>query len=173
VGPSFGLGSSVAFVHDLADRLAGRCQITSDGMHIYRSAVEAAFGWWGTDFGQLVKIYKSDWEAAKGRYSPAECIGAEKSVVMGDPDMISTSHVERMNLTTRMQVRRFTRLTNAYSKKLANHLYAVALHVMWVNYCRPSQVLSKGRNKVTPAMAAGLTDRVWTAEDILDLMAEH
>jgi hypothetical protein len=75
-----------------------------------------------------------------------------------------------MNLTTRMQVRRFTRLTNAYSKKLANHLYAVALHVMWVNYCRPSQALSKGRNKVTPAMAAELADRVWTAEDILKLM---
>lgn len=169
------MATTHAFVHDLADRLAGRCQITSDGMHIYRSAVEAAFGWWGTDFGQLVKVYKSDWEAAKGRYSPAECIGAEKSVVMGnpDPDMISTSHVERMNLTTRMQVRRFTRLTNAYSKKLANHLYAVALHVMWVNFCRPSQALSKGRNKVTPAMAVGLADRVWTAEDILDLMAEH
>jgi IS1 family transposase len=161
-----------AFVQDLADRLANRVQITSDGLHLYRTAVEAAFGWWGTDFAQLVKIYAADWEAAKGRYSPAECIGAEKTQIMGDPDpdSVSTSHVERMNLTTRMQVRRFTRLTNAYSKKLANHLYAVALHVMWVNFCRPSQVLSKGRNKVTPAMAAGLADRVWTAEDILDLL---
>jgi IS1 family transposase len=161
-----------AFVRDLADRLAGRCQITSDGMHIYRSAVEAAFGWWGTDFGQLVKVYATDWGIAKGRYSPAVCIGAEKTVVMGDPDpdMISTSHVERMNLTTRMQVRRFTRLTNAYSRKRENHLYAVALHVMWVNFCRPSQALSKGRNKVTPAMAAGLADRVWTAEDVLGLL---
>ena len=84
--------------------------------------------------------------------------------------MISTSHVERMNLTTRMQVRRFTRLTNAYSKKLEYHLYAVALHVMWVNYCRPSQALSKGKYKVTPAMAAGLADRVWAAEDVLGLL---
>lgn len=166
------MATTHAFVRDLADRLAGRCQITSDGLHIYRSAVEAAFGWWGTDFGQLVKVYAADWEAYKGRYSPAECIGAEKSVVMGnpDPDMISTSHVERMNLTTRMQVRRFTRLTNAYSKKLANHLYAVALHVTWVNFCRPSMALSKGKNKVTPAMAAGLTDWVWTAENVLGLL---
>lgn len=162
-----------AFIQDLADRLAGRVQLTSDGMKWYRLAVERAFGWWGADFAQLIKIYAADWETEKGRYSPATCIGAEKSVVMGDPepDNISTSHVERMNLTTRMQVRRFTRLTNAHSKKVEYHLYAVALHVMWVNFCRPSMVLSKGRNKVTPAIAAGLADRVWTAEDILGLMA--
>lgn len=168
------MATTHAFVRDLADRLAGRCQITSDGLHMYRSAVEAAFGWWGTDFAQLVKVYAADWEAAKGRYSPATCIGAEKTRIMGDPDpdSVSTSHVERMNLTTRMQVRRFTRLTNAYSKKLANHLYAVALHVMWINYCRPSQALSKGRNKITPAMAAGLSDHVWTAEDVLALLDE-
>jgi hypothetical protein len=92
--------------------------------------------------------------------------------VMGKPKMedVSTSHVERMNLTTRMENRRFTRPTNAYSKKLEYHLYSVALHVMWVNFCRPSMALSRGKKKVTPAMAAGLADRVWTAEDILGLM---
>jgi IS1 family transposase len=160
------------FVRDLADRLAGRVQLTSDGLAFYRPAVEAAFGWWGTDFAQLVKIYAADWQAEKGRYSPPVCIGAEKMAIMGDPDPdnVSTSHVERMNLTTRMQVRRFTRLTNAHSKKLENHLYAVALHVMWVNYCRPSMALTKGRDKVTPAMAAGLADRVWTAENVLALL---
>ena len=91
---------------------------------------------------------------------------------MGDPepDDITTSHVERMNLTTRMQNRRFTRLTNAHSKRREYHLYSVALHVMWVNFCRPSMALSRGTKKVTPAMAAGLADRVWTAEDILGLM---
>jgi hypothetical protein len=91
---------------------------------------------------------------------------------MGEPkdEDIVTSHVERMNLTTRMEVRRFTRLTNAYSKKLEFHLYAVALHVMWVNYCRPHSALSVGENKVTPAMAAGLSNRVWKAEDVLGLL---
>jgi IS1 family transposase len=166
------IDDTMAFCQDLADRLANRVQVTSDGMKFYRPAMEAAFGWWGADFAQLHKIYAMDWEAEKGRYTPPTCIGAEKHVYMGEPkeEDISTSHVERMNLTTRMQVRRFTRLTNAHSKKLANHLYAVALHVMWVNFCRPSQALSKGRNKVTPAMFAGLADRVWTAEDILNLM---
>ncbi|CAN5898386.1 IS1 family transposase [soil metagenome] len=164
--------TTYAFVQDLADRLAGRVQLTSDGMALYRPAVESAFGWWGVDFAQLIKIYGPDYEAGKGRYSPPECIGIEKYPVMGDPDPdnISTSHVERMNLTTRMQVRRFTRLTNAHSKKLENHLHSVALHVMWVNFCRPHSALSKGRHKVTPAMAAGLTDRVWTAEDVLALL---
>jgi hypothetical protein len=116
--------------------------------------------------------YAADWEAAKGPYCPAECIGADKQPIMGDPkpEDITTSHVERMNLTTRMHNRRFTRLTNAHSKKLANHLHAVALHVMWINFCRPSMVLSEGKRKVTPAIAAGLADRVWTAEDILALM---
>lgn len=160
------------FVQDLADRLAGRVQLTSDGMQFYRTAVESAFGWWGVDFAQLIKIYGVDYEAPKGRYSPAECIGTEKQPIMGDPDPddITTSHVERMNLTTRMEVRRFTRLTNAHSKKLENHLYAVALHVMWVNFCRPHSALCHGRQKVTPAMAAGLADRVWRAEDILTLL---
>jgi IS1 family transposase len=169
---SRGIDDTMAFCQDLADRLANRVQVTSDGMKFYRPAMERAFGWWGADFAQLHKIYTMDWEAEKGRYSPPTCIGSEKHVYMGEPEPedICTSHVERMNLTTRMQVRRFTRLTNGHSKKLENHLYAVALHVTWVNFCRPSMALSKGKNKVTPAMAAGLTDRVWTAEDILALL---
>lgn len=134
-----------AFVHYVADRLAGRAQITSDGLHLYRTALESALGWWDADFAQLIKVCVTDYDTTKGRYSPPECIGAEKHAIMGDPkpEDISTSHVERMNLTTRMQVRRFTRLTNGHSKKLENHLYAVAWHVMWVNFCRPSMALNK------------------------------
>jgi IS1 family transposase len=162
-----------AFVSDLADRLANRVQLTTDGLYFYKVAVESAFGWYGTDYAQLVKIFGQDY-AGPGRYSPPVCIGAQRVWIMGEPkeDEVATSHVERMNLTTRMEMRRFTRLTNGYSKKLEFHLYAVALHVMWVNYCRPHSALSQGRNKVTPAMAAGLADRVWTAEDILDLLEE-
>jgi IS1 family transposase len=161
------------FVQDLADRLADRVQLTSDGLRFYRPAVEKAFGWYGTDFAQLIKVFGADYQGP-GRYSPPICLGAQKSWIMGDPktEDITTSHVERINLTTRMEVRRFTRLTNAYSKKIEYHLYAVALHVMWVNFCRPHSALSEGRNKVTPAIAAGLTDRVWTAEDILKLLDE-
>jgi IS1 family transposase len=160
-----------AMMKDLASRLANRVQLTTDGLSWYLRAVEEAFGWNGTDYAQLIKIY-AHVPSEAGRYSPPECIGTEKAWVMGKPkaEDISTSHVERMNLTTRMEVRRFTRLTNAYSKKLEFHLYAVALHVMWVNYCRPHSALSHGRNKVTPAMAAGLADRVWEAEDLLGLL---
>jgi IS1 family transposase len=159
-----------AMVADLADRLANRVQITTDGLTWYLGAVEQAFGWNGADYAQLIKVFAN--VPNSGRYSPPECIGTEKSWVMGKPKMedVCTSHVERMNLTTRMENRRFTRLTNAYSKKLEFHLYSVALHVMWVNFCRPSMALSKGKKKVTPAMAAGLADRVWTAEDIFSLL---
>lgn len=167
--------TAAAFVADLAERLKDRVQLTSDGLRYYLSAVESAFGWNGVDFAQLVKIYgATPGTGAAKRYSPPEYITAEKSWVMGEPKMedVSTSHVERMNLTTRMHVRRFTRLTNAFSKKLEYHLYAVALHVMWVNYCRPHTTLTKAAKgaKTTPAMVAGLTDRVWTAEDILALL---
>jgi IS1 family transposase len=158
---------------DLHDRVVTRIQLTTDGLVWYQSAVERAFGWAGVDFAQLIKIYQGGHaNTSGGRYSPPECIGTEKHWVMGDPkpEDVCTSHVERMNLTTRMEVRRFTRLTNAYSKKLEYHLYAVALHIMWVNFCRPNMALSEGRKKVTPAMAAGLTDRVWGAEDILKLL---
>jgi IS1 family transposase len=160
-----------AFMQDLADRLANRVQLTSDGLTLYLSAVERAFKWGGVDYSQLIKIYGQPVEG-QTRYSPPECIGADKHWVMGNPkpEDICTSHVERMNLTTRMQVRRFTRLTNGFSKKLEYHLYAVALHVMWVNFCRPHQTLSEGKRRITPAMAAGLADRVWGAEDILKLL---
>lgn len=162
-----------AFVSDLADRLANRVQLTTDGLFFYKVAVESAFGWYGTDYAQLVKVFGADY-AGPGRYSPPICIGAQKVWIMGEPkdEDIVTSHVERMNLTTRMEMRRFTRLTNAYSKKIEFHLFAVALHVMWVNYCRPHSALSQGRDKVTPAMAAGLADRIWRAEDILRLLEE-
>jgi IS1 family transposase len=164
-----------AFVADLADRLANRVQLTSDGLRYYLAAVESAFGWNGVDYAQLVKIYGADNAVGSAkRYSPAEYVRAEKSWIMGQPKMedVSTSHVERLNLTTRMHIRRFTRLTNAFSKKVEYHLYAVALHVLWVNYCRPHTTLTKAAKaaKTTPAMAAGLTDRVWTEKDILALL---
>jgi IS1 family transposase len=162
------------FMEDLADRLDQRVQLTSDGLVWYLKAVEQAFGWNGVDYAMLVKIYGQETAGAQSRYSPPACLGAQKSWVMGKPKMedVSTSHVERMNLTTRMQVRRFTRLTNAFSKKLEYHLYAVALHVLWTNYCHIHSTLTRARKGVhtTPAMVAGLTDRVWKAEDILALM---
>ncbi len=112
--------------------------------------------------------------AAHRRYSPAECIGIKKNCVMGEPDEkhISTSYVERQNLTMRMSMRRFTRLTNAFSKKVAFHKYAVALHFLFYNFCRPHQTLTKANRGIhtTPAMAAGPTNRLWTAEDLLNLL---
>ena len=161
------------FLLDLADRVSGRIQLTTDGHNMYKFAVENAFGWAGCDYGMLVKIFGPSPEGER-RYSPAVVIRAEKESIMGkpDPDHISTSFVERQNLTMRMQMRRFTRLTNAFSKKLENHLYAISLHFMFYNYCRPHGTLTKanGGLKTTPAMAAGLTDRVWTVGDILDLL---
>jgi len=163
-----------AFVQDLADRLASRCQLTSDGLPIYVRAVEKAFGWNGADFAQIVKIFGSDSGPEAGRrYSPAVCIGTEKHWIMGKPDMayVSTSHAERQNLTMRMQMRRFTRLTNAFSKKVEYHLYAVSLHYMHYNYCRVHTMLSKQYGvPTTPAMAAGLTDHVWSIHELLELL---
>jgi IS1 family transposase len=160
------------FIQDLSERLSERVQLTSDGLSLYLVAVEKAFKWGGVDYAQLVKIFGQE-IGGQRRYSPPEVIGTQKTWVMGKPapQNVTTSHVERMNLTTRMQVRRFTRLTNGFSKKLEYHLYAVALHILWVNFCRPHSALSKGKRKVTPAMACGLAVRVWTAEDILKLMA--
>lgn len=153
-----------AFVQDLAGRLAGRVQLTTDGHKPYLEAVEAAFGN-DIDYAQLVKIYGQPVEGQK-RYSPPECIGCERHAVTGSPDPkhISTSFVERQNLTMRMSMRRFTRLTNGFSKKVANHMHAVALHFMFYNFGRIHKTL-----RVTPAMQAGVTDHVWSLEEIAAL----
>jgi len=168
--PSWRIGNrdgatACEFVADLKGRLANRVQITSDGHRPYLEAVERAFGD-DVDFAQLIKIYGETIEGQK-RYSPAECIGAKKSKVVGNPDMccISTSYVERQNLTMRMSIRRFTRLTNAFSKKIENHAYSVALHYMHYNFVRIHKTL-----RVSPAMAAGVTDRLWTINDIVHLV---
>jgi hypothetical protein len=133
---------------------------------MYLEAVEGAFGS-EVDFGMLVKLYGVGPETEK-RYSPSKCIGAEKHVIQGNPNVadISTSYVERQNLTMRMSMRRFTRLTNAFSKKLENHEYALALYFMHYNFVRPHKTLANPYPR-TPAMAAGLTDHVWTVEEIV------
>lgn len=157
--------AAAAFVGDLRDRLASRVQLTSDGHKPYLEAVEDAFGD-KVDYAMLVKIYGSD-PQAEIRYSPAKCIGAEKKPKIGSPDNkhISTSYVERNNLTMRMHMRRFTRLTNAFSKKVENHAAAIALHTMYYNFVRIHQTL-----KITPAMAAGVTDKLWEVSDIVTVL---
>lgn len=158
-----------AFMDDVASRLASRVQLTTDGHKAYLEAVEGAFGA-DVDYAQLIKIYGDAPESAKGRYSPADCTGIKKTPVEGDPDEahVSTSFVERQNLTMRMHMRRFTRLTNGFSKKVENHAYAVALHFMFYNFVKVHQTL-----KVTPAMEAGLTSRVWDIEDLVALVDEN
>jgi len=158
-------GAATEFVADLKDRLANRVQLTTDGLSLYLSAVEDAFGA-EVDYAMLVKMYGSD-PGAEKRYSPAVCIGAEKTRIQGRPDWphISTSYVERQNLTVRMSTRRFTRLTNAFSKKAANHAAAGSLHFMWYNFGRVHQTLM-----TTPAIAAGVTDHVWSVEEIVGLL---
>jgi IS1 family transposase len=153
------------FMQDLAGRLANRVQLTTDGHAAYLNAVESAFGS-EIDYAMLVKIY-SDTPEAEKRYSPAECIGCERKPISGNPEPkhISTSYVERRNLTMRMHMRRFTRLTNAFSKKLENHIAAIALHFMYYNFVRIHQTL-----RVTPAMAAGVSDHVWEVADIVALL---
>jgi IS1 family transposase len=163
------------FMRDVKSRLKNRVQITTDGHRMYITAIEEAFGWGRCDFAQIIKIYGQP-EGIEGqrRYSPAVCTGAVKEPVMGNPDMdkVSTSYVERSNLTMRMGMRRFTRLTNAFSKKAENHAYAVSLHFFFYNYCRAHTTLTKanGGIKTTPAMATGLTSKVWTLTDMLELM---
>lgn len=154
-----------AFMRDLASRQAHRVQLTTDGHRAYLSAVEGAFGS-EVDYAMLIKLYGHDSEP-ETRYSPAECIGTEMVGISGRPkrEHISTSHVERQNLTMRMKMRRFTRLTNGFSKKLDNHIAAIALHYMHYNFCRIHQTL-----RVTPAMAAGVTDHVWDISDIAGLL---
>jgi len=157
--------SAAEFVNDLASRLKHRIQLTTDGHKPYLEAVENAFGS-EVDYAMLIKIYGSEPEAEK-RYSPAKCVGADKHVVSGHPERkhVSTSYVERQNLTMRMQMRRFTRLTNAFSKKVENHAHAIALHFMHYNFARLHQTL-----KSTPAMRAGVTDHLWSVEEIVGLL---
>jgi IS1 family transposase len=159
-------GYAHEFMQDVADRLDGRVQLTTDGHKAYLEAVEGAFGA-DVDYAMLVKIYGASPESAKGRYSPAECTGIRKTRIEGEPyiDHVSTSYVERQNLTMRMHMRRFTRLTNGFSKKVENHAYAVALHFMYYNFVRIHKSL-----RVTPAMAAGVTDRLWEMTDIVALL---
>jgi IS1 family transposase len=153
------------FMQDVASRLTGRVQLTTDGHKPYLEAVEGAFGS-DVDFATLQKIYGAVSEEDARRYSPARCIGCEMKRVIGnpDPEHVSTSFVERENLTMRMSMRRFTRLTNAFSKKLENHAHAVALHFLHYNFARIHKSL-----RVTPAMEAGIADHVWTLEEIAAL----
>ena len=159
---------AIGFMDDLCSRITNRVQLTSDGHKAYLEAVEGAFGG-DIDYAMLVKLYGAVPESAKGRYSPAECIGARKRPIEGDPDPrhISTSCAERNNLTMRMHMRRFTRLTNAFSKKIENHAYAVALHMMYYNFVRIHSTL-----RMTPAMAAGVSDRLWEIGDIVKLVED-
>ena len=164
VGGRDGYAAKV-FIDELASRLANRVQLTSDGHRAYLDAVEGAFGA-DVDYAQLVKLYGESPEAEK-RYSPAECIGCRKTPIEGNPDPkhISTSYAERQNLTMRMHMRRFTRLTNAFSKKFESHVHMVALYTVWYNWVRIHKTL-----RVTPAMAARLTDKLMGFEDIVALM---
>ncbi|MGH2957520.1 MAG: IS1 family transposase [Solirubrobacterales bacterium] len=158
-----------AFLTDLYRRLDNRVQLTTDGLHLYLKAVNRSFGS-EIDYAMLQKLYGGDAESER-RYSPAVCIGTETRVVKGAPDpaKISTSYVERQNLTMRMGLRRFTRLTNPFSKKIENLAWAVSLHFMHYNFARPHKTLTK-RYPTTPAMAAGVADHVWTMEEIAGLL---
>lgn len=157
---------AMMFMDDLASRLANRVQLTGDGHKAYLEAVEGAFGC-DIDYAILSKIYGTVPEAVKGRYSPAVCLGAKKERIGGKPDPthVSTSYVERQNLTMRMHMRRFTRLTNGFSKKVESHAYAVALHMMYYNFVRVHSKL-----RMSPAMAAGVSEGLWEAADIVALV---
>lgn len=163
------LVDATAFVSDVALRLRGKVQLTTDGYKPYLYAIEQTFGG-DIDYAVLHKLYGAEPEQQK-RYSPASCIGTEARVIVGDPDLahVSTSYVERQNLTMRMGMRRFTRLTNAFSEKAENLAHAVSLHFMYYNFARPHKSLSNPY-KTTPAMAAGITDHVWILEEIAKLL---
>jgi len=160
--------SAYEFANDLKGRLANRVQLTTDGHKMYVEAIDRAFGT-DIDYAMIVKLYGQEPEGDK-KYSPAKCMGAEKHAVRGNPDasQVSTSYVERQNLTMRMSMRRFTRLTNAFSKKLENLEYDVALHFMYYNFARTHKTLSNPY-PTTPAMAAGISDHVWTIEEIVKM----
>jgi IS1 family transposase len=157
--------AAIIFMDDLRSRLANRVQLTSDGHKAYLEAVEGAFGG-DVDYAMLVKLYGPSPESAR-RYSPAECIGAVKTRIEGNPDpkYISTSFAERSNLSVRMHTRRFTRLTNAFSKKVENHAHSVALFAMYYNFVRIHKTL-----RTTPAMAANVTKRLWEISDMVDVL---
>jgi len=152
------------FMTDLAGRLANRVQLTTDGHRAYLNAVDATFDR-DIDYAMLVKIY-GDAPDSEKRYSSADCLGADKTVIRGrpDPEHISTSYVERQNLTMRMSMRRFTRLTNGFSKKIDNHKHMLAIYFMYYNFGRVHQTL-----RVTPAMQAGVSDHIWTSQEICNL----
>jgi IS1 family transposase len=158
-------GTAYEFMQDLAGRLKNRVQLSTDGNRSYIDAVESAFGS-EIDYAMVVKIYgkPSDSET---RYSPAECIGCEKKPISGSPvkELVSTSYVERLNLTMGMSMRRFTRLTNGFSKKIENHAHAIALHYMYYNFCRIHKTLS-----FAPAMAAGVTSKLWSIADMIAVL---
>jgi IS1 family transposase len=164
---------ALMLMDDLRGRLANRVQLTTDGHKAYLSAIEEAFGA-DIDYAMLVKLYgpgpATTDDAAGRRYSPAECVGIRKDTITGKPDPkhISTSYTERANLTMRMSMRRFTRLTNAFSKKLENHEHMVALYALWYNFVRIHKTL-----RVTPAMAAGIETRLWSMEDVVRLIDEQ
>ena len=162
-------GYAYEFMKGLRSRLLNRVQLTTDGHRVYLTAIEDAFGS-DVDYAMLVKLYGAE-TAGEGRYSPAKCTGVNHRTITGYPDSskISTSYVERQNLTMRMSMRRFTRLTNAFSKKLENHMYAIALYFMHYNFVRPHKTLANPYPR-TPAMAAGVTNRIWTVGDIVRLI---
>jgi IS1 family transposase len=161
-----GSSTGYAFMQDLSKRVANRIQLTTDGHRVYADAVETAFGS-EIDYAMLVKLFGNDPAESETRYSPATCIGCRTAVLSGKPDPrhISTSYVERQNLTMRMGMRRFTRLTNGFSKKVENHGHAVALHFFHYNFIRIHKTL-----RVTPAMEAGIADHVWSFEELVALL---
>ncbi len=174
--PSWSVGTrdvcgAKSFVEDVASRLAHRVQLTTDGHKMYLDAVESAFGG-DIDYAQLIKHFgnQGQHENPETRYSPGECCGTEKRVIVGNPDQaeISTSYIERQNLTMRMRMRRFTRLTNAFSKKIENHIHAIALHFFVYNFIKRHQTL-----RMPPALKAGVTDHLWTLEELVDLIDRH
>jgi len=162
-------GYAYRFMKDLQSRLANRVQLTTDGHRVYLRVIEDVFGA-DIDYAMLVKLYGHDM-SGETRYSPAKCVGTNSRIVTGYPDIakISTSFAERQNLTMRMSMRRFTRLTNAFSKKLENHMFAIALYFMHYNFARPHKSLANPYPR-TPAMASGVSDHIWTIEEIVRLV---